>query len=195
MDTNIKILLIEKDDARAGIFFKGLHASELTRIEWLKDTKNLHERVLALDPHILLIDLANPKHHELEHIFQISHKIKRPIALFVDQTDSLSTRKAIDAGISAYIVDGLKSERLPSIIDMALSRFNNLASLQKELAKAQSALMERNAIDKAKQLLMKQRTLGESEAYALMRKTAMNKSLKISDIATSILTASEIMGK
>jgi response regulator NasT len=194
VETDLKILLIDENETRAGILFEGLRASGLDCIEWLKDTNHLSERIFALDPDVILIDLENPNRDVLEQMFQISREVKRPIAMFVDQTDTQSVHQAIDAGVSAYIVDGLKSERVKSIVDMTVSRFNAFSSLQKELAEAKSALEDRKIIDKAKGILMQQRALGEAEAYALLRKTAMNKGQKISDIASSIVTASEILG-
>lgn len=194
METKLKILLIDENETRAAILFDGLRGSGLERVEWLKDTKNLSERIFALDPDVILIDLENPNRDVLEQMFQISREVKRPIAMFVDQSDSQSIAQAVDAGVSAYIVDGLKSERVKSIIDMTVSRFNAFSNLQKELAEAKSALEDRKIVDKAKGILMKQRNMSEAEAYTLLRKTAMNKGQKISDIASSIVTAAELMG-
>jgi len=194
VETDLKILLIDENETRSAILFEGLRGSGLNCVEWLKDTRNLSERIFALDPDVILIDLENPNRDVLEQMFQISREVKRPIAMFVDQSDSQSITQAIDAGVSAYIVDGLKSERVKSIIDTTISRFNAFSNLHKELAEAKSALIERKEVDKAKGILMKQRNIGEAEAYALLRKAAMNKGQKISDIASSIVTASELMG-
>lgn len=194
MENEIKILLIDENKARAAILFEGLRESGLECVEWLQDTRNLSDRIFALDPDVILIDLENPNRDVLEQMFQVSREVKRPIAMFVDQSDSQSISQAIDAGVSAYIVDGLKSERVRSIVDMTVSRFNAFSKLHKELAEAKGALEERKIIDKAKGILMKQRDLGEAEAYALLRKTAMNKGQKISDIASSIVTAAELLG-
>ncbi|WP_135076383.1 ANTAR domain-containing protein [Terasakiella sp. SH-1] len=194
METDLKILLIDENEARAAILFEGLRASGLDCVEWLKDTKNLSERIFALDPDVILVDLENPNRDVLEQMFQVSREVKRPIAMFVDQSDSQSIHQAIEAGVSAYIVDGLKSERVKSIVDMTVSRFNAFAKLHRELAEAKTALQDRKIIDKAKGILMQQRDIGEAEAYALLRKAAMNKGQKISEIASSIVTASELLG-
>lgn len=194
MGTAYKILLIDENEARAAILLDGLQNNGLVNVEWLKDTHNLSERIFVLDPDVILIDLEDPNRDVLEHMFQVSREVKRPIAMFVDQSDSEAIAQSVEAGVSAYIVDGLKSERVQSIVDMTVSRFNAFSRLQKELDEAKSALEDRKVTDKAKGILMKQRNIDEAEAYALLRKTAMNKGVKISNIAQSIVTAAELMG-
>ncbi|WP_417832290.1 ANTAR domain-containing response regulator [Terasakiella sp.] len=194
MDAELKILVIDENETRAAILLEGLRASGLTCVEWLKDTRGLSERIFMLDPDVILIDLEDPNRDVLEQMFQVSREVRRPIAMFVDSSDSQSISQAVDAGVSAYIVDGLKSERVRSIVEMTVSRFNAFSKLHKELAEAKNALQDRKVLERAKGILMTQRGIGEAEAYALLRKTAMNKGQKISDIASSIVTASEILG-
>jgi response regulator NasT len=126
-------------------------------------------------------------------MFQVSRAVRRPIAMFVDQSDSDSIRASVDAGVSAYIVDGLKKERLKPILDLCISRFNAFARLQDELDRTKSALEDRKAIDRAKGILMKLKGLTEDEAYVLLRSTAMREKKKIGDIAQSIITAAEML--
>jgi len=95
--------------------------------------------------------------------------------------------------VSAYIVGGLKKERITNILDLCISRFNAFSRLQSELDRAKDALEERKVIDRAKGILMKARKLTEEDAYALMRKTAMNENKKIVEIAQSVLTAAELL--
>src|SRR6266852_3343730 len=108
-------------------------------------------------------------------------------------TSSSSIRAAVDAGVSAYVFDGLKKERVKHILDMCISRFNAFTRLQDELDRAKSALAERKVIDRAKGILMKARNITEEEAYALMRRTAMNENKKIVDIAQSVVTAADLL--
>src|SRR5690242_20654908 len=154
---------------------------------------NLLGRIYALDPDVILIDLENPSRDVLEQMFQVSRAVRRPIAMFVDQSDTASIQASVDAGVSAYIVDGLKKERMKHILDLCISRFNAFARLQGELDRAKSALEERKVIDRAKGILMKAKQLTEEQAYALMRKTAMNENKKIVEIAQSIITAAELL--
>jgi response regulator NasT len=113
--------------------------------------------------------------------------------MFVDQSDSASIQASVDAGVSAYIVDGLKKERIKPVLDLCISRFNAFARLQDELDRTKSALEERKVIDRAKGILMKVKGLTEDEAYVLMRSTAMREKKKIADIAQSIITAAEML--
>ena len=112
--------------------------------------------------------------------------------MFVDQSDSASIQASVDAGVSAYIVDGLKKERIKPILDLCISRFNAFSKLQDELDRTKSALEERKVIDRAKGILMKAKNLPEPEAYALLRKTAMNENKKIVEVAQSVITAAEL---
>ena len=126
-------------------------------------------------------------------MFQVSRVVKRPIAMFVDQSDTASIQASVDAGVSAYIVDGLKKERIKYILDLTISRFNAFAKLQDELDRAKTALEDRKVIDRAKGILMKAKALSEEQAYALMRKTAMNENKKIVEIAQSVVTAADLL--
>ncbi|MEA2872657.1 MAG: two-component system, response regulator / RNA-binding antiterminator [Hyphomicrobiales bacterium] len=149
-------------------------------------------RVYALDPDVILIDLENPSRDELEQMFQVSRAVKRPIAMFVDQSDTASIQASVDAGVSAYIVGNLQKERIKTILDLCVSRFNAFSRLQGELDRAKSALEDRKVIDRAKGILMKMKKLTEEEAYALLRKTAMNENRKIAEVAQSVIMAAEM---
>ncbi len=125
-------------------------------------------------------------------MFQVSRIVRRPIAMFVDQSDRSTIAAAIDAGVSAYIVDGLKKERVRHILDLCISRFRAFSRLQDELDRTKSALQERKVIDRAKGIIMKAKNLSEEEAYALLRTTAMNEKRKIAEVAQSVITAAEL---
>ena len=99
--------------------------------------QSLLARIYAIDPDVILIDLENPSRDVLEQMFQVSRAVRRPIAMFVDQSDTASIQASVDAGVSAYIVDGLKKERIKPILDLCVSRFNAFARLQDELDRDQ----------------------------------------------------------
>ncbi|MGO6902282.1 ANTAR domain-containing response regulator [Rhizobium ruizarguesonis] len=147
----------------------------------------------TLMPDVIIIDIENPNRDMMEHLFQLTRTVSRPIAMFVDRSDTASIEAAVDAGVSAYIVDGLKKERVKPILDMAVSRFNAFNRLRRELADARSALEERKLIERAKGILMKMRGLSEEEAFALLRQTAMNEKKKMSEIAQSVVTAAGLL--
>jgi response regulator NasT len=124
---------------------------------------------------------------------KLSRAVQRPIAMFVDRADLASIEAAVEAGVSAYVVDGLKQERVKPILDMAVSRFNAYSRLTRELDEARGELENRKIVDRAKGILMKSRGLTEEAAYALLRKTAMNQNRKIADIAQSLITAAGLL--
>jgi response regulator NasT len=150
-------------------------------------------RIYAIDPDVILIDLENPSRDVLEQMFQVSRAVKRPIAMFVDQSDSASIQASVDAGVSAYIVDGLRKERVKHILDLCISRFHAFSRLQTELEKTKTALEERKVIDRAKGILMNAKKISEEEAYALLRRTAMNENRKIAEVAQSVVTAADLL--
>jgi response regulator NasT len=189
----LKILVIDENPIRRAILDAGLKDAGFTDITLMGDTNGLLERIYAVDPDVIIIDLQNPSRDVLEQMFQVSRIVRRPIAMFVDQSDRATIEKAIDAGVSAYIVDGLKRERVRAILDMTISRFGAFERLRAELEETKSALKERKVIEKAKGILMKSRGLDEEAAYALLRRTAMSKGKRIADIADSLLSAIDLL--
>jgi two-component system, response regulator / RNA-binding antiterminator len=192
-ESSPKIVIVDESPIRAAILEEGLREAGFTGVTHISEMHNLLARIYALDPDVILIDLENPSRDVLEQMFQVSRAVRRPIAMFVDQSDSASIQASVDAGVSAYIVDGLKKERIKPILDLCISRFNAFSKLQDELDRTKSALEERKVIDRAKGILMKVKGLTEDEAYVLMRSTAMREKKKIGEIAQSILTASELL--
>ena len=189
----LNIVIVDENPVRAVILADGLHEAGYRQVTHIKETRNLLANVYAIDPDVILIDLENPSRDVLAQMFQVSRAVKRPIAMFVDQSDAAAIEAAVDAGVSAYIVDGLKKERIKGILDLCISRFNAFAKLQDELERTKSALEDRKVIDRAKGILMKLKGLTEDEAYVLLRSTAMREKKKIGEIAQSILTASELL--
>lgn len=191
---SLAILVIDENRIRAAIIEAGLREAGHDRVTLVHDVAGIARRIAEINPDVIVIDLENPNRDMLENMFQLSRAVKRPIAMFVDRSDSASIEAAIDAGVSAYIVDGLKRERVKPILDLAISRFNAFSRLSRELEDARSELEDRKVIDRAKGILMKSRGLPEAEAYALLRKTAMNQNRRIGEIARSLVTAAGLLG-
>jgi response regulator NasT len=192
MQPSLKIVIVDENPIRAAILEEGLREAGYVNVTRIEDRTGLLARIYAIDPDVILIDLENPSRDELEQMFQVSRAVKRPIAMFVDQSDTASIQASVDAGVSAYIVGNLQKERIKTILDLTISRFNAFARLQGELERAKSALEERKVIDRAKGILMKAKNLTEEQAYALLRKTAMNENKKIAEVAQSVITAAEL---
>jgi two-component system, response regulator / RNA-binding antiterminator len=192
-ESSPKIAIVDESPIRAAILEEGLREAGYTDVVRIGEMQSLLSRIYALDPDVIVIDLENPSRDILEQMFQVSRAVRRPIAMFVDQSDAAAIEAAVDAGVSAYIVDGLKKERIKSILDLCISRFNAFARLTDELERAQTALSERKVIDRAKGILMKMKRIGEADAYAMLRKTAMKENRKIVEVAQSLITAAELL--
>src|SRR6266702_2495880 len=168
------ILIIDENHARAAIIREGLREAGHENVRWLNETANLLKRIAEIDPDVIIIDLESPNRDVLEQMFQVSGQVRRPVAMFVDQSDSATMQDAMVAGVSAYVVDGLRKERVKHILDMCILRFGVFSRLEEELHAAKTALADRKVIERAKGILMTARSLNEQEAYVLMRKTAMD---------------------
>ena len=195
---SLRILIVDENAARAAILEEGLRVPSdgvdrgMLEVHHIRDMANLLARIGAVDPDVLLIDLESPSRDTLERMFEVSRLARRPIAVFVDKSDGATVQAAIDAGVSAYVVDGLRKERVRSIVDVTISRFHAFDRLQRELQQARSALEDRKIIEQAKAILMQQRGCAEEDAYALLRRTAMNQNRKIADLARSLVAAATL---
>jgi response regulator NasT len=191
--SDLKILVIDENPIRRAILEAGLREAGFENITLLNQMTGLLDQIYVIDPDVVVIDLENPSRDVLEQMFQVSRIVKRPIAMFVDQSDKASIDAAIDAGVSAYIVDGLKKERVRPILEMTISRFRAFDALRLELESTKSALRERKLIERAKGLLMKSKGLDEEAAYNLLRRTAMNQNRRIGDVAESLISAYDLL--
>jgi len=192
-EKNLRIVIVDPNPLRTAILRDGLREGGYEQVIVVDSFLDLEGRLQALDADIVLIDLENPNRDVLEQMIRVSGANARPVAMFADSSDAAMINAAIDAGVSAYVVDGLKKERVKNIVDLTVSRFNAFSRLREELAVAQSQLADRKVIDQAKALVMKAKNISEDHAYAMMRKVAMNEGKKIAEIARSILTAAELL--
>ncbi|MCU6455481.1 ANTAR domain-containing protein [Sphingomonas sp. A2-49] len=190
----MRIAIIDTSTTRAAIISDGLSDAGLGDLVLIDPARPLLAQLEAARPEVVLVNLENPSRDVLEDFFAMSRALARPIAMFVDQSDAEATAAAVDAGVSAYIVDGLAKQRIKPVLDLAVRRFQAFARLQAELAEAKSALADRQAVDRAKAILMKRRGIDEPAAYALLRSHAMQSNRRIADIAEAIVTSDALMG-
>lgn len=191
----MRVLVIDQNPVRSSILEEGLREAGLNDVTILSETQLLMRQIVEIDPDVILIDLENPSRDVLESMFQVSRTVERPIAMFVDQSDSGMIDSAVEAGVSTYIVDGLRKERVKPIVEMTVSRFNAFNRLKQELADTKRALEDRTAIDRAKVLLMKRHEIGEPDAYAMLRRAAMDQKRTIADIARALISAAKLLEK
>jgi response regulator NasT len=192
-ETAIRVLIVDQNVARASILEEGLREAGYRDVIVVRDMQNLLRRILDEEPDVILIDLENPNRDVLEQMCQVSRVVSRPVAMFVDRSDAGMIESAIDAGIGAYVVDGLRKERVKAIVETTISRFRAFSRLRTELDETRQQLADRKVIDRAKGILMRERRIDEETAYQLMRKTAMSENLRLSEVARSIITAQGLL--
>lgn len=189
----MRILVVEADREKAQNILDALSAAGWTDLHCLAQISGLEKSIKSCDPDIVLIDVANPDRDTLEHISMVSDTRSRTVAMFVDQTDQDLTQAALTAGVSAYVVDGLQMNRIKSVLETAIARFQVMRKMRSELDAAKQALADRKTIDRAKGILMRQRAMSEDAAYRLMRKTAMDQGRKVIDVAQALVTAADLL--
>lgn len=193
MQERLSIVVVEPDPARAQPIVDGLQELGPHDIRIIAEETGLARHIAQCRPDIVLIDLANPSRDILEEMALASGPLERPVAMFVDRSDANLTRAAIEAGVSAYIVDGLRPDRIKPILDAAVARFHMFQRMRTELETTRAALEDRKVIDRAKAVLMQARGLDEQAAYALLRKTAMDQGKRVAEIARNLVMAADML--
>lgn len=193
MSEKLSIIVVEQDRDRAMLIVDCLREAGDNEIQVISEVSSLARRISERNPDVVLIDLASPSRDTIEELTLATAPLDRPVAMFVDRSDDSLTRSAVEAGVSAYVVDGLRPERLKPVMVAAIARFNMFRRMREELAETRRALEERKVIDRAKGLLMKARGISEDESYGLLRKAAMDQGKKISEVAAALVTAAELL--
>ncbi|MDZ7909156.1 MAG: ANTAR domain-containing protein [Gemmobacter sp.] len=193
MIEQLSIVVVEKDRDRALLIVDALREAGDLRITVIGEESGLARKIAEQRPDLVLIDLRSPSRDVLEELALASGPMDRPVAMFVDRSDTGLTRAAIEAGVSAYVVDGLRPERIRPILDAAIARFHMFSRMRSELAATRAALEERKVIDRAKGLVMRAKGIGEDEAYGLLRKAAMDQGKRLVDVAQAIVTAADLL--
>jgi two-component system, response regulator / RNA-binding antiterminator len=190
---SLHILVVDQNVVRASILEEGLREAGFTRVTVVRDMQNLLKRIEEADPDVICIDLENPNRDVLEQMFQVSRSVPRPVAMFFDRSDTDMIKAAVESGVGAYVVDGLRKERIKPVLEMAISRFAAFRELREELDRTRQALEERKTIERAKGILMRKRDLTEDAAYTLLRKAAMNDNRRLVEIAEAVITAEGLL--
>jgi response regulator NasT len=189
-----KLMLVDNDPERTDSLAAALAVIGYTPIIRVGQHDNLLNAVRIHQPDIILIDMQSPDRDTLESLRNVTRETPKPIVFFAEQSDPETTRAAISAGVSAYIVDDLPGKRLKSVLEVAIARFQDHQKLREELEDYKSRLQDRKDVDKAKGILMQHRQLSEEEAYQLLRKMAMDRNMKIGEAARNFIAAMALLG-
>ncbi len=149
--------------------------------------------VEASDPDLLVIDSDTPCDELLSRLRELSLHCPLPVVLFAREAGRDLIHEAVRAGVSACVVDGLDPKRIGSIVDVAIARFSETERLRHELQSTRANLVERKAVERAKGILMKQRACDEPQAYHALRKMAMDKNLRIGEVAQNVIAVAELL--
>ncbi|MRU16527.1 ANTAR domain-containing protein [Roseovarius sp. A21] len=193
MSEKLTIVVVEEDRERAIAIIDALKDSLDCDVFVISGATGVGRKIAAHAPDIVLIDIDNPTRDMLEELTLASGPLERPVAMFVSGAAGELAQTAIEAGVSAYVVDGLSPERIKPVMDTAIARFSMVRQMRSELAETRRALEERKVIDRAKGLLMKAKGIDEDAAYALLRKTAMDQGRRVADVAEALVTASGLL--
>ncbi|WP_425074571.1 ANTAR domain-containing response regulator [Sagittula sp. S175] len=193
MSNRLTIVVVEEDRDRAISIMDALQAGGDFDVHVIGNVSALARRIAALSPDVVLIDVDNPTRDMLEELTLASGPMERPVAMFVGGAAGGLAREAIEAGLSAYVVDGLHPDRLKPVLDAAIARFQMTQQMRRELLETRRALEERKVIDRAKGVLMKARGIDEAAAYALLRKAAMDQGRRVAEVAEAIVTTAGLL--
>ena len=178
---------------RSNTLRMGLLESGFNLVATLPPDVFLAERIEQLQPDLIIVDAESDARDALEHVVFATRDERRPIVMFTDDADTSFVGDAFSKGVCAYVVSGMEHHRIRPILEVALARFRHEEGLRQELSLAKRALESKSVLDRAKQLIMQKHHLSEPEAYAKMRKIAMNRGLKITQLAQNIVDIEELL--
>ncbi len=189
----LRVMLVDETSGRAAILEQALSDAGCDVVARLHAGDDMFQAVGKTQPDVIIVDMESPDRDTLEHMRSISAEQPKPIVMFAESGDSETIAEAVRAGVSAYVVDGLSAGRIKPIMDVAIARFREFQALRKELEEAKSSLAERKDIERAKGLLMKQRGWTEDEAYQALRKLAMDRNLRLGEVAKNVISIAELL--
>ncbi|MDZ7754190.1 MAG: ANTAR domain-containing protein [Gammaproteobacteria bacterium] len=191
----LRVMLVDDKIHRREMLHVALDEVGCVLVNCVAGDGDLLSAVEASNPDVILIDIETPGRDTLESLQTVTDKVPRPMVMFSQDDDNRTIRQATEVGVSAYVVDGLRLERIRPIIDAAVARFQYFQRLESELQKARRQLSERKTVEKAKGIVMRERGLSEEEAYKALRRLAMDTNRKLSDVAQSIIEAASILSR
>jgi response regulator NasT len=193
--TELTVMLVDDEPARAAIVEQALTDNGYRVIRRLENAQGLNQAVTRYQPDIVIIDVDSPDRDTLENMSRLTKDNPRPILMFSEQENEQHMEAAIRAGVSAYIVDGLQTNRVKPIVQVAVARFREFQALRNELESVKTQLEDRKLIEKAKGLIMKSQGCDEAAAYQALRKLAMDRSQRMADVAQNVIAVMDLMGE
>lgn len=188
-------MVVDEDAVRGSALVGVLQDSGYNVVGLILTDEYLPSVMADAKPDVVLIDISSPSRDTLEMVSSIHRDHKRPVVMFANDDDEKTVQAAVEAGVSAYVADGLSLSKFKPIIQVAIAHFQKHQSLERELSYAKSSLDERKHIDRAKGLLMAKRKCTEEDAFALLRKMAMDRKQRIGQVASELIEMLELVNK
>ena len=189
----LRVLLVDDGAHRVGQIQDELAQQGHVVVGVVDSAVTLHDAVLQLRPDVVIVDADSPSRDTLEHLATLSAQLPRPVVVFAEDEADDPMRRAMAAGVSAYVVAGLQARRIAPVLRVAIARFEQEALLRRQLVEAQAALGARKQVERAKGILMRTRGIGEDEAYKLLRKLAMDRGSKLEQVADQVIAAADLL--
>jgi response regulator NasT len=189
----LRVVLVDDDSARAAFVTEALRHTGHDVVARLSANEDLLAAVRRVKPDVILVDMDNPARDVLDNCAAVTQEVPRPIIFFARDSDPDTIARAVRAGVSAYIVDGMAAHRLKPILDVAIARFREHQKLRNELDEMRTRLADRRDVERAKALLGRLRKLDEGASYALLRKSAMTRRITIGEAARTVLAAADLL--
>jgi response regulator NasT len=190
----LRVVVMDDQAERADLVSEALRADGVDVVAVLGSGTELLQQMQALAPDLLIVDIDSPDRDMLEGLRRVGQEQNRPVVMFAQDGRTDTIRAAVEAGVAAYVVDGLTPERVRPVIDVAIARFAQFQALRGALSKAEASLAERKRVEKAKGILMQRRRCSEEQAFQQMRKMAMDQKLRLVDVADRIIAAADLLG-
>lgn len=191
----LRVLLVDQEPDRASTLESVLRDEGYELVAKVAPDPEFVARVRALAPDVIIVDMALPDRDTLEYMATITRDQPKPIVMFADASDETMIGRAVEAGVSAYVVDGIDPQRVKPVVDVAIAQFRAFQALRDELAQARSTLAGRKTIDRAKGLLMAERGMTEDEAYKALRRLAMDRGMRLTAVAENLLAVAKLLNK
>lgn len=189
----LRIMLVDRLPERTNTVEQALSAAGHQVVARVMAGGDLAADVAAVSPDVIIVDIDSPDRDTLEHMRTISRERPRPVVMFTNDDNASTIRSAVRAGVSAYVVDGLHASRVLPVLEVAIARFEEFQAMRDELEQTKSTLAERKLVEKAKGVLMRQTRMDEEAAYKAMRKMAMDRNIKLVDLARTLIAAAELL--
>lgn len=189
----MRILVVDDSEERGRAVRDSLTGIDCTVVGQVQSSADLRDVLRRQDVDVIIASMSSPDRDTIESLREGSVERPRPIVMFVDEEGADMASEAVRAGVSAYVVDGFAARRVRSVLQVAITRFDEFQRLRSELRESREALADRKVIDRAKGILMQQKGLSEPDAYALLRKTAMGQNQKLIDVANSVLAVADLL--